>query len=84
MGEPVIEKSLLLKATMSATKAIAYCATSPTTEEDGERMSASVRDRNGDRHWIAWDIKEGVRACPRFCSESPYEFPAFLEPYLPI
>lgn len=69
---------------MTASEAIAYCATSPTTEEDGERVSAVVCDRNRDRHWIVWEKLRLHWDVPDLCSESPYPFSPQLEPYSPV
>lgn len=74
----------IVARTMTASEAIAYCVTSPTTEADGDRITVSVTDRHGERHWIAWELREYARAKPRCCSECPYPFAEALEPYSPV
>ena len=49
--------------------------------EDYELRSQTVYDRNGDPHWIAWNVALGDHAPPRPCSESGWPFAQALEPY---
>lgn len=68
---------------MTAAEAISYCLRHvlPGETEDGEIWTASVKDRRGDKHWIAWFSGHGDEAIPELCSESYGQFTKALEPY---